>query len=302
MLADRRENAVEIFVEQSDHGSRTENVCQHREVAQIDQHDRGGDRAQIATADLPFEDQLARLAADIGAEQVLDEPHQGLQLDHGGIGRQQIIHQAQHLGRETLRAPGRPGKRVDRPGGERNRRDHVMDEPLFAQLFEDRERQSPAAVEPPVEPAMGCASLPAPGFRCRSRSFPGRDRETAPTASGRVSISATRRDSADAARASAARRGRAARRPQETRSQNALKSSPLSVRKRPSARSQAFSRGAAAASASPPLSAASGLSGAAEPVHAAITETAPNTGAPEGGTGSPAAACATRNSRRSAGA
>ena len=80
MLADRRENAVEILVEQADHGARAENVRQHREVAQIDQHDRRGDRAHVAAADLAFEDQLARLAADIGAEQVLDEPHQASSL------------------------------------------------------------------------------------------------------------------------------------------------------------------------------------------------------------------------------
>ena len=62
VLADRRENAVEILVEQPDHGPRAENVRQHREVAQIDQHHRRGDRAHVAAADLPVEDQLARLA------------------------------------------------------------------------------------------------------------------------------------------------------------------------------------------------------------------------------------------------
>ncbi len=50
------ENAVEILVEQPDYGARRENVRQHREIAQIDQHDRGGDRAHVAAADLPFQD------------------------------------------------------------------------------------------------------------------------------------------------------------------------------------------------------------------------------------------------------
>ena len=76
VLADRRHDAVEILVEHADHRARAEPVRQHREVAQIDQHHRGGDRAHVAAADLPVEDQLARLAADIGAEQVLDEPQQ----------------------------------------------------------------------------------------------------------------------------------------------------------------------------------------------------------------------------------
>ncbi len=67
-----------------------------------------------------------------------------------------------------MRAPGRPGERVDRPRRERHRRDRVMDIAFLAQLLEDRKRQRPAAVEPPVEPAVAARHFPHRAFEiCR---------------------------------------------------------------------------------------------------------------------------------------
>ncbi len=210
MVAHRRKDAVEIVVEHADHGTRAEVVGHQREIAQIDQHQRRRNRADVAAPHLAVEDQLARLVADIGAQQALDKAYQRLALGHDGIMRQQRIEQRQLVVGEAARPPRRPGERVDRPGGIDQRRDHVMDIALLAQLFEQAERQRPAGIEPPFEPAVAFDRRPAPGFPDRSRSFRRRDRGSAHRSARPVSTPGRRRDSAGAARADAATRGRAA--------------------------------------------------------------------------------------------
>src|SRR5439155_18504776 len=65
MLADRRDHGVEIVVEQAYYGARVHRVRQQAEIAQVDQHQRGGDRRHVAAPHLAFQDQPSGLGADV---------------------------------------------------------------------------------------------------------------------------------------------------------------------------------------------------------------------------------------------
>ncbi len=66
------------------------------EVAQVDQHQGGGDLAHVAAAHLAFENEPAGLGADIGGQHVADKPAQRLHFDDRRQCRQHIART--HLG------------------------------------------------------------------------------------------------------------------------------------------------------------------------------------------------------------
>ena len=69
MRPDRCDLAVEILIEDIDHGLGRQPVRQRRKAAQIRQPDRGMHRIGVAAADLAAHDPLAGAVADIGVEQ-----------------------------------------------------------------------------------------------------------------------------------------------------------------------------------------------------------------------------------------
>ena len=69
MRADRGHLAVEILIENIDHGLGRQPVRQRRKAAQIGQPDRGIHGLGVAAADLAAHDPLAGAVADIGVEQ-----------------------------------------------------------------------------------------------------------------------------------------------------------------------------------------------------------------------------------------
>ena len=91
MLAHRRDYIVEIVVQHPHHGARRHRVGQEREVAEIDQHQRRGDRRHIATAYLPLENEAAGFLADIGGQHMGDKAPERLYFDGHRQGRQHLV-------------------------------------------------------------------------------------------------------------------------------------------------------------------------------------------------------------------
>src|SRR5205814_1275231 len=140
MVADRRDLAVKILIENIDHGLGRQPVRQRGKPAQVGQPDRGVHRLGMAAANLTGHDFFAGAIADIGIEQYRGG---AAQADDLGVPRQRRDYQAERIelliGKATrlFRGPARGvnGTIVD----ERHRQRDVVGNALRAQLLDDRE-------------------------------------------------------------------------------------------------------------------------------------------------------------------
>ena len=97
MRLDRGDLAVEVIVQDVDHGLRRQPVGQRGEAAQIGQPDRGVHALGVAAPDLAAEDLFAGAVADVGIEQrsgdaaQADHLHQPRQRRHDRAQRVELL-------------------------------------------------------------------------------------------------------------------------------------------------------------------------------------------------------------------
>ena len=139
MVADRLDLAVEILIEDIDHGFGRQAVGQRGEAAQVGQPDRGVHCLGVAAPNLARHDPFPGPIADIGIEQ-----HGGgaSQADDFDITRQRRDHRAQRIqllvGKATRLFRG-PARRVDGAVDKRHRQRDVVGDALGAHILDNRE-------------------------------------------------------------------------------------------------------------------------------------------------------------------
>ena len=147
MLPDRGNLAVEVIVQDVDHGFRRHAIGQRGEAAQVGQPDRGIHGLGMAAPDLAAEDAFAGAVADIGIEQARSGAGQADDFDHA----RQRLHDApqrrQLFIRETARLFGGPARSVDRAADEGQRQRDIVRDAFGAQLIDDREALAQGIVD-----------------------------------------------------------------------------------------------------------------------------------------------------------
>ena len=138
MLPDRGDLAVEVMVQDVDHGFRRHAIGQRGEAAQVGQPDRGIHGLGMAAPDLATENALAGAIADIGVEQARSGAAQRHDFDHP----RQRLHEApqrrQLFIREPARLLGGPARSVDGAADKGQRQRDIVRDALGAQLVDDR--------------------------------------------------------------------------------------------------------------------------------------------------------------------
>ena len=138
MRPDRRHLAVEIEIEDIDHGLGRQPVRQRGKAAQIRQPDRGMHGLGVAAPDLAAENPLAGAIADIGVEQRPRPCGAGWMISisraSGGISDRSAV---ELLVAETARLPGGPARRVNRPVDEEQRQRDIIGDALGAHVVEE---------------------------------------------------------------------------------------------------------------------------------------------------------------------
>ena len=163
MLADRRHLAIEIVVEDVDHGFGRQPVGQRGKAAQIRQPDRGLHGFGMAAADWPAENSLAGAVADIGVEQ---RRRGAAQADDLAEPRQRPHDRSQRvelLVAEAARLFGGPARGVDRAGEKKRQRD-VVGDALGAHVVEERKTPAFGIVQP-------ISDLPPAAVKDRQRTL-----------------------------------------------------------------------------------------------------------------------------------
>ena len=154
MIADRGNLAVEIIVQDVDHGFRRHAIGQRGEAAQVGQPDRGIHGLGVAAPDLAAEDAFAGAVADIGIQQArsgaaqrhdFDDPRQRL---HDAPQRRQLF-----IG-EPARLFGGPARCVHRAADKGQRQRDIVRDAFGAEFLDDRKarcsRGRRSGPEPPA--------------------------------------------------------------------------------------------------------------------------------------------------------
>ena len=113
MRPDRGHLAVEVTVEDIDHGFGRQPVGKAGEAPQIRQPDRGMHRIGMATPYLPAENPLAGPVADIGVEQVRSGAAPANDLDDPGQRRHYFPQALDVIFRKAARPFRGPARRMD---------------------------------------------------------------------------------------------------------------------------------------------------------------------------------------------
>ena len=138
MAADRGDLAVEIMVEDLDHGLGRQPVRQRGKAAQIRQPDRGMHGVGVAAADLAAEDALAGAIADIGVEQHRGGAAQADDLDDPRKRRHDRAQRRHLLVGEAAGLLGGPARCVDRAVDEQQRQRDIVGDAFGAHVVEER--------------------------------------------------------------------------------------------------------------------------------------------------------------------
>ena len=136
--------AIEIMVEDLDHGLGRQPVRQRGEAAQIRQPDRGLHGVVVTAADLAAENTRAGAVADIGVEQRRGGAAQGDDLADAGKRRHDHPDRRDVIIAEATGVPRDPARRMDRAIEKRHRHRDVVGHAFGAHVVEERK---PLAVE-----------------------------------------------------------------------------------------------------------------------------------------------------------
>ena len=155
-FADRGHLAVEIMVQDVDHGFGRHAIGQRGEAAQVGQPDRGIHGLGVAAPDLAAEDPLAGAVADIGVEQARGGAGQADDFDHA----RQRLHDAPQRRQLFVREPARlfrgPARCVDRAADEGQRQRDIVRDAFGAQFLDDRKALARGIVDagPNLQPLL----------------------------------------------------------------------------------------------------------------------------------------------------
>ena len=138
MVEDRRHLAVEILVEQVDQLLRRQPLGGGRKATHVREPDHGPDRFDVAAPDFAHQNPLARLAADIGVEQIRGGAPQGADFRDPRQRHRDRFEIGKLRGREAARLLRRPGRDVDRGVGEHQGHRDIIRRSLGAELGKNR--------------------------------------------------------------------------------------------------------------------------------------------------------------------
>jgi len=148
MLPDRGNLAIEVIVQDVDHGLRRHAIGQRGEAAQVGQPDRRIHGLGVAAPDLAAEDAFAGAVADISVQQARRCASEADDLDHARQRFREAPQRRQLFIREPARLFGGPARCVHRAANEGQRQRDIIRDTFGAKFVDDRKALAPDIIGP----------------------------------------------------------------------------------------------------------------------------------------------------------